>query len=831
MKEKIKPQIQFFGFYATLTFNILTRKILFLCFLIFLQIAHSQESQKNATVKTKNDSTKVDELIATAQNEAKTNYENNTLIRKQKVYFNEIETEINKAKIILKQGIGYRSFTNELNTLKQFQKSAFDDIVSQKNADITLRNITTTSRLLNELVNRTNLQIQTIENDANALTNIQRKLDSLTIDKDLYKYPVNDSISKAIYFRKLEYIHNDLSYLNTHIKNSLDSIQDLELDAKTLKFDVQKKIIEYNAKRKNIFASFDQPKNNTVNTTMGVALITSFIKDSILLMFYWSNHFEYILFTILLIFAVYVYLKSLKKKYLKTDKLEGSKNLILIFEKPFAVSTIISITIFQFFLPVPPYIFISIIWLLLALAINAIHKKIRNGHRSNLWKGIVFLNTICVFDVLILYKSKSEVILVYFLIFSTIAFAGYIYYFRKKIHDLYLLKISYIVVIFEVIALVLMLNNNYNFGKISMSIGIFTYLIWKQFYYTSNFIKDILRYSNFLNDTENNYKIDNLYHKHFTLTKTDKVLFILGWVYITIRNNDLLKSIIDPITEIIYEEKTFGDITFSYYSLFLFILILVIASLTSKVISFLGTEVKTNKNTPIKNSGLGSWVLLIRITIITTGILIAFLSTGIPVDKIVIIISALSVGIGFGLQSIINNLVSGLIIAFEKPINHQDIVEINGQIGKMKSIGIRSSVITTWDGADVIIPNGDLLNQHLVNWTLGNTKRRCEIFIGVAYGTDLQKTKEILNTILHENELVLKFPSPIIWITEFNESSIDLVIKYWVPHFNYKDEVKSDIMFKIDEQFKLNDITIPFPQREIHILNEEKNSPEKNLNK
>ena len=89
-------------------------------------------------------------------------------------------------------------------------------------------------------------------------------------------------------------------------------------------------------------------------------------------------------------------------------------------------------------------------------------------------------------------------------------------------------------------------------------------------------------------------------------------------------------------------------------------------------------------------------------------------------------------GIGFGLQTLVNNLVSGLIIAFEKPVNVGDDVDINGQSGIMKSIGFRSSVISTYDGSDIIIPNGDLLNAHLINWTLGETKRRVEVLIGNA---------------------------------------------------------------------------------------------------
>ena len=169
-------------------------------------------------------------------------------------------------------------------------------------------------------------------------------------------------------------------------------------------------------------------------------------------------------------------------------------------------------------------------------------------------------------------------------------------------------------------------------------------------------------------------------------------------------------------------------------------MVLIISSFISKIVSFLASD-KRQSLTNGKTNKIGSWLLLIRILIICIGIIIAFSSAGIPMNQFTIIISALSVGIGFGLQTLVNNLVSGIIIAFEKPVNLDDIIEIGGQTGQMKSIGLRSSVVTTYDGADVIIPNGDLLNQHMTNWTMGTAKRRYDINIGVAYGSDLKLTK------------------------------------------------------------------------------------------
>lgn len=264
------------------------------------------------------------------------------------------------------------------------------------------------------------------------------------------------------------------------------------------------------------------------------------------------------------------------------------------------------------------------------------------------------------------------------------------------------------------------------------------------------------------------------------------------------------------------EEKKIGSFTYSYEGIIVFFLVLVVSVLISKIVSFLTDENKT-RETEEKSNSLGSWILLVRIGIISLGFIFAFVSAGIPIDRLTVIIGALGVGIGFGLQTLVNNLVSGLIIAFEKPVNLDDIIEIGTETGKMKSIGIRSSVVTTWDGADIIIPNGDLLSKNLTNWTMGSSKRRYEIPANVAYGTNLKFAKSILREVMEQHPLILKNPEPMIWATHFNDSSIDFVIKYWVPHFNYGNDVKSDLIIAIDEAFKSNNIVIPFPQRDIHV--------------
>lgn len=218
-----------------------------------------------------------------------------------------------------------------------------------------------------------------------------------------------------------------------------------------------------------------------------------------------------------------------------------------------------------------------------------------------------------------------------------------------------------------------------------------------------------------------------------------------------------------------------------------------------------------------QKAGLGSWLLLIRISIITIGLFFAFAAAGIPMDKVAIILGALGVGIGFGLQTLVNNLVSGLIIAFEKPVNVGYVVEVDNQAGTMKSIGFRSSVIATWDGADMIMPNGDLLNSHLINWTLAGNKRRMNLILGVAYGTDLPLAQQLLMEIIGADDRILPSPAPLVLFQDFNNSSIDVKLLFWVRNFGDGFPAKSDLIIAINKVFQQHNITIPFPQQDIHI--------------
>jgi len=174
------------------------------------------------------------------------------------------------------------------------------------------------------------------------------------------------------------------------------------------------------------------------------------------------------------------------------------------------------------------------------------------------------------------------------------------------------------------------------------------------------------------------------------------------------------------------------------------------------------------------------------------------------------------VGIGFGLQTIVNNLVSGVILAFERPIQIGDTIEVGPRIGTVKEVGIRSSKLKGYDGSEVIIPNGDLLSQHLINWTLTDKNRRVELFIGVAYGSDADKVKEILLQVM-DRESIQKVPAPAVYLQDFADSAVEFRLLFWVADINTWIIVRSEIMTSIYKAFAENGIEIPFPQRDLHV--------------
>ena len=206
-----------------------------------------------------------------------------------------------------------------------------------------------------------------------------------------------------------------------------------------------------------------------------------------------------------------------------------------------------------------------------------------------------------------------------------------------------------------------------------------------------------------------------------------------------------------------------------------------------------------------------------RYLILFVGLFVGFQSVGLQLDSVIVIFGALGVGIGFGLQNIANNFISGVILLVERPIKVGDVVEVGGELGTVERISIRATTLRKFDQTQAIVPNGDLISTTVSNWTHDDRRVRVDFIVGVAYGSDTRLVERLMGEIVNGHEKVLDDPEPRIFFMEFGDSSLNFRVLAYVPDIMERLTTQSDLHFSIDEAFRANDIEIPFPQRDLHV--------------
>lgn len=304
-------------------------------------------------------------------------------------------------------------------------------------------------------------------------------------------------------------------------------------------------------------------------------------------------------------------------------------------------------------------------------------------------------------------------------------------------------------------------------------------------------------------------------------------LAALFWIVIMLQNLALRDYVYEFLEKFLVTERFLGKTSFTFRSILLFGSLIYVSYLLANNIAYFAT-IKDQQTPSTRTKRLGSSILLIRLAVFIIGFFIAATAANIPLDNITIILGALSVGIGFGLQTIINNLVSGIILAFERPIQIGDDIEVGEMTGKVKEVGIRASKIQGYDGSEIIVPNGDLLSQHLINWTLSDKRRRVELLIGVSYSSDMTLVKSLIEQVLTMDK-ISKVPSPKVLMQTFGDHSVDFRVLFWVEDMDTWLDIRHEVMNSVYLSFVENDIEIPFPQRDVFVKNLSELKPVKKL--
>jgi small-conductance mechanosensitive channel len=291
---------------------------------------------------------------------------------------------------------------------------------------------------------------------------------------------------------------------------------------------------------------------------------------------------------------------------------------------------------------------------------------------------------------------------------------------------------------------------------------------------------------------------------------------VAGWAWASLAAFDAAEPALAAARAVLGAHAQLGELRLSLGGLLGFALMVWVSLLTSRFVRFaLEEDVLSRASLP---RGVAFAVsTLARYAILLVGFAMAVLAAGFDLSKLALILGALGVGIGIGLQDVVNNFVSGLILLFERPVQVGDLVNVGEVMGEVRRIGIRSSTVRRFDGAEVVIPNSKLVSESFVNWTLSDRLRRIEIPVGVAYGNEPERVIEILEGVVRARPELLEEPPPLVLFDRFGESSLDFLVRVWTSDLERFRSQQSRLAVDIYRALREAGIQIPFPQRDVHV--------------
>ncbi len=549
----------------------------------------------------------------------------------------------------------------------------------------------------------------------------------------------------------------------------------------------------------------------SVETSVGALFRTAYEGQNKVLSFFfnstWDNRILLLLTTVLFFFWIRKNIKQAEGPALKP--LMGELNFKYLSPLPFIASLVFMLSLIPIFEPSSPSFYIEISQFILLVIITIKFYKSIDRPAFKLWLAAVFIYI----TVITVSTIVNEAIFLRSLLI--ILNVGSLYLgrkFYKKIQDLNFANgvVKFVFTIymsFNIIAIILNVFGRITLAKIFSNTAVISLT---QVITLAIFVKVISEavqlQMKISASSKGLFSRINLNKTRVTLKKIWSLLAMVLWLLVFTISLNISGGVYSLLTAILTKPRSFGSLSFSLGNVALFILIVYFANVLQKNVGVLFGENRNSIEDQIDHKS--SKLALLRLIIIFIGVMFAVVSSGIPMDKLTVAIGALGVGIGLGLQNIVNNFVSGIILIFEKPFRVGDYVELADKKGRVKDIGIRASKMLTPQGSEIIIPNGDLLSGRLVNWTLSNDFLKTEVALKINVDADLAAVYKIIEKEVSKMSGTLSNSPPEILVNGITAASIDLKILVWINNIYIEAEFKSELLKTLMVKFKEAEISI-----------------------
>lgn len=538
-----------------------------------------------------------------------------------------------------------------------------------------------------------------------------------------------------------------------------------------------------------------------------------------------NNHKKLVIFNLVFTLLFIIFLSYLKKNHTSNITYEATQiklYFMKLLSKPISSGFVVGSIVFMSFYPSPPLIYFDIIRTILVVPFFILLSALI----TKKYKFYIYTLTVVIIArfIYIFFPEGTIYTRLLLIIIAISEFLGGLFilvyiksntFFKTKFFNSVILAIAIVALLMMLVGFISNIVGNVMFSELLLDSVIRTFVSILSMVLLLIIVNGLIilfiesKKADSINSIRKNRA--RLIHGSSTITT---ILISILLVYYIVNDMGYSQLVFDNLVKWFTHSITIVSFTFSIAIVFTFFFIIWISIVIARLInSILENDVLERMNI---EPGLPNTILVIvKYGIITLGFFIAIKYAGIPFNQLTIIIGAFGIGIGFGLQNIFNNLVSGLILLFERPIKIADIIEVGTLIGEVKSIGIRSSKVRTFDGAEIIVPNGNLISNEVINWTLSERTRRSEVIVGISYNSDPNTARDILFDVLSNNKHIVSDPEPQVMFTKLGDSSLDFRLLYWSNH-NWV-EVRSEVIFEVFYALKKAGIKIPYPQQDLHL--------------